>query len=265
MQSTPPIHTRPALLALRYRHARRPRQHHQVGATLPRHVLSLQSAQQESAQRRRVSHQRAAAHPSPRRSDSLDGARLRGLRASAAAPQRAAARRAAEVERCAHTAPRFSGDARVAVVRVRSAAQVHPVVATRWAGHLRGAKLEAVLVANDGYLSGRVGFSCRVPKGARARDPPVNLIETLRAIAEGGGEGLLERLGESFARGHKEASGGIVSKEYFEELMGVMGVGEKPVGKKDGEDKKSADERAQKNTLMNYFAKSGQDLKEGVI
>jgi len=75
---------------------------------------------------------------------------------------------------------------------------------------------------------------------------------------------LLERLGESFARGHKEASGGIVSKECFEELMSVMGVGEKPVGKKD-EDKKSADKRAQKNTLMNYFAKSGQGLKEGVI
>ena len=174
-----------------------------------------------------------------------------------------AARRevAAEVERCTHTAPRFSGDARVAVFRVSSAAQVHPVIATRWAGHLRSAKLEVVMVANDGYLPGRVNFSCRVPKCARARVPPVNLIETLRAIAEGGGESLVERLGESFAGGHKEASGGIVSKECFEELMSVMGVGERPTGKKDGENKRSVDKGAQKNTLMNYFAKSGQGLK----
>jgi len=171
---------------------------------------------------------------------------------------------AAEVERWTHTAPRFSADARVAVLRIASAAQVHPVVATRWAAHLRSSKLEVVMVANDGYLPGRVSFSCRIPKCARARDPPVNLIETLRGIAEGGEDGLLERLGDSFARGHKEASGGIISKECFEELMGVMGVGEKPVVRKAGENKKSVEKGTQRNTLMNYFAKSGQDLKGGV-
>ena len=32
-----------------------------------------------------------------------------------------------ETERCGHTAPTFSGDGRVALVRISSEAQVHPV------------------------------------------------------------------------------------------------------------------------------------------
>ncbi len=39
---------------------------------------------------------------------------------------------AEEVERCTHTAPKFSADARIAVFRISSQAQVHPVIATRW-------------------------------------------------------------------------------------------------------------------------------------
>ena len=35
-------------------------------------------------------------------------------------------------------------------------------------------------------------------------------------------------MGESFARGHKEASGGIVPAAEFEELMTLMKIGEKP-------------------------------------
>ena len=38
----------------------------------------------------------------------------------------------AEVERHAHAPPKFSKDGRVAVLRIHSAAQVHPVIATRW-------------------------------------------------------------------------------------------------------------------------------------
>lgn len=41
-------------------------------------------------------------------------------------------------------------------------------------------------------------------------------------------ETLRQKLGESFARGHKEASGGIVGRNEFEELMGVLRDGEKP-------------------------------------
>lgn len=37
-----------------------------------------------------------------------------------------------EVERQTHTPPKFSKDGKIAVLRIDSAAQVHPVIATRW-------------------------------------------------------------------------------------------------------------------------------------
>lgn len=160
----------------------------------------------------------------------------------------------AEVERCAHAAPRFSADGAVAVLRIRSEAQVHPVVATRWAGHLQSARLAVVLVANDGYLPGMVNFSCRVPRCARARDPPVNIIEVLRGIAARAPDDTLPvRLGESFARGHKEASGGIVPVKEFEELMEIMEVGKKAEGAAGAAAKKKPVNSA--NTITNYFGK----------
>ena len=163
-----------------------------------------------------------------------------------------------EVERVTHTAPKFSYDAKIAVFRITSAAQVHPIIATRWAGHLQSPRLEIVLVANDGYLPGQVNFSCRIPRCARARDRPVNIIESLKAIAESSPSGtLVSRLGESFARGHKEASGGIVGKEEFEELMTLMRVGEKPERMDKASPKKKSDVPKQKNTLTNYFGKTG--------
>ncbi|KAK1990586.1 hypothetical protein LX36DRAFT_664072 [Colletotrichum falcatum] len=158
----------------------------------------------------------------------------------------------AEVERCTHTAPEFSSDGRVAVFRISSRAQVHPVIATRWAGHLASARLEVVLVANEGYLPGLVNFSCRVPRCARARDPPVNIIAVLQDVAARAGDPTLrERLGGSFARGHKEASGGIVPRAEFEELMAVLEVGNKAAGASP----KKAQKPAQANTLMNHFGK----------
>lgn len=158
----------------------------------------------------------------------------------------------AEVERCTHTAPKFSADAKIAVFRISSPAQVHPVIATRWAGHLQSAKLEVVMVANEGYLPDMVNFSCRVPRVARAREPPVNIIEVLKEIAHRApDETLRSRLGESFARGHKEASGGIVPVREFEELMAIMEVGKKPEGTSP---KKAKAEKAG-NAITNYFAK----------
>jgi hypothetical protein len=179
-------------------------------------------------------------------SDTLKNARLLAARAEVNA----------EVERCTHTAPKFSYDSKVAVFRISSQAQIHPVIATRWAGHLQSSKLEFILVANDGYLPDKVNFSCRIPRCARTRDPPVNIIESLREIAGASPDGtLLERMGESFARGHKEASGGIVGKDEFEELMHCMRVGEKPP-KAPSDPKAKASPSKQKNTLMNYFGKN---------
>ncbi|KAG8627590.1 hypothetical protein KVT40_005073 [Elsinoe batatas] len=146
-------------------------------------------------------------------------------------PRLAAARAEvnAEVERATHTAPKFSADGKVAVFRIRSACQVHPVIATRWAGHLNSKALEIVM-------------------GGEGKGP------------------LLERLGDDFARGHVQASGGIVKVEEFEELMGLMRVGEKSEAQKKREEDKANGvsptkgkviDKGQTNTLMGYFGNKG--------
>ena len=159
-----------------------------------------------------------------------------------------------EVEKQTHTPPKFSKDGKIAVLRINSAAQVHGVIATRWAGYLNSKALEIIMVANSGYRPGFVNFSCRIARCARSRDPPVNIIESLKAAADLDAGDLVERMGESFARGHKEASGGIVPAAEFEELMQLMQIGEKPDPKP--EDAAKLKKRSpQKNNLMNYFGK----------
>jgi hypothetical protein len=173
-----------------------------------------------------------------------------------------------EVERHTHTPPKFTPDGRIAVLRIHTPAQVHPVIATRWAGYLNSKTLEIVMVANSGYLPGMVSFSCRIARCARARaagegGKEVDIIESLKAAAGLSTNGLEERLGESFARGHREASGGIVPAAAFEELMGLLRVGEKKAEKEGEETPKKkrrvnavGDDVAQKNTLGNYFKKA---------
>lgn len=183
----------------------------------------------------------------------------------------------AEVERCTHAAPKFSADGKVAVFRIRSEAQVHPVIATRWAGHLKSNALEIVLVANEGYLPGKVNFSCRVARCAKGREEDVDIIQSLRAYAslpdqlnetdnEETKPPLLERVGDDFARGHVQASGGIVNVGDFEELMRLMQVGVKSA-KKEGDKsspvkKKAGIDPGQKNTLASCFGKAGSKVKD---
>lgn len=116
------------------------------------------------------------------------------------------------------------------------------------------------MVANSGYRPGYVNFSCRIARTARSRDPPVNIIQSLKAVAALDKGDLVERMGESFARGHKEASGGIIPAAEFEELMILMRIGEKPDPKPDGEIKSNtkAGMKAspKKNNLLNYFGKA---------
>ena len=198
----------------------------------------------------------------------------------------------AEVARCQAYAPKFSYNSAVALVRIESKCQVHPVIATRWAGTLKSAKrLRFVICANTAYLDGMVNFSCRVAKNAKARveaekgsgathgsdsgsdsdrkvnngttratitDDGVDIIAELKSIAKRHHSGtLVERLGSDFARGHVQASGGVVPAQEFEELMSVLRIGEKPP-KEDSPVKakaKSPRKSVQKNTLMGYFAK----------
>ncbi|KAJ3475324.1 hypothetical protein NLI96_g11911 [Meripilus lineatus] len=136
-----------------------------------------------------------------------------------------------EVERCSRgpgTGPKFSGDGKVAMVRIHSAASIHPVIATRWANTLKSSKLKIVMCANDGYLTSEVdfegelmtNFSCRIAKSALEREE-VNIIAMLTEYASRV-PGLRDSMGDNFARGHKEASGGIVKTSDFEKLWRVM-------------------------------------------
>ena len=163
-----------------------------------------------------------------------------------------------ETERCTHTPPKFSADGSIALLTINSEAQIHPVIATRWSGHLKSSKLEIVMCANEGYLPELVNFSCRIAKVAKAREgaEKVDIIKKLESIVAGDSD-LRARLGESFARGHKEASGGIVGKHEWEEFKKLMGIGE--VERKKTEEKEAKSKKpAQKNTLANYFAKSAK-------
>lgn len=165
----------------------------------------------------------------------------------------------AEVEKQTHTPPIFSQDGKFAVLKIKSEYQVHPVIATRWAGFLKSDRLEIVMVANFGYLPGKVNFSCRIAKCAKNRDTPVNIIESLKAVANLDEGDLVSRLGDSFAKGHKEASGGVVNTAEFEEFCKLMKLGEKSNtagSQKSASFKRKVVEKSpQKNNLGNYFAK----------
>lgn len=135
------------------------------------------------------------------------------------------------------------------------------VVATRWAGHLKSPKLQVVMVANSGYTPGRTHFSCRVARCAHARsgEPDVDIISILKEYAARS-PGLVEAMGSDFARGHKQASGGIVEVEQFEKLWSVMKESALVDKSEDSDEgsprKKRKKEHIQKNTLENWVKRS---------
>ena len=139
-------------------------------------------------------------HSSPRdlvRSGSADVEKLRLAREEVKA----------ELALAKKASPKFAGN--VALVRVRSKCQVHPVIAQIW--RTRRPKY-VVIVANEGYLPGRVNFSTRTASG-------LNLIDFLRAIDLGEGEG-------EYARGHDQATGGRLPIARWNLLLKKLGFGE---------------------------------------
>jgi single-stranded-DNA-specific exonuclease len=110
----------------------------------------------------------------------------------------------AEVARVGRIAPKVVDG--VALIRFSSPAQIHPLIATRWAGRLAP---KIVLVANDGYLPGRVNFAMRSAS-------KTDLLEFLRGLGLGAVEG-------EFANGHPRATGGSVPPREFDRLLGALG------------------------------------------
>lgn len=111
-----------------------------------------------------------------------------------------------EMANAKKAAPKFADN--VALVRVSSRCQVHPVIAQIWRTRL---PKYVVIVANDAYLPERVNFSMRSGSG-------INLLEFLGAIDLGEGEG-------SYARGHDQATGGSLPFDRWNLLMDKLGFG----------------------------------------
>jgi single-stranded-DNA-specific exonuclease len=110
----------------------------------------------------------------------------------------------AALEEAKKAAPIFSG--KVALIRVNSPCQVHPLIAQIWRSRL---PKYIVIAANYGYLPGRINFSTRAASGT-------SVLEFLRAIEIPEGEG-------NFGHGHDQASGGSLPVERWNALLGQLG------------------------------------------
>ncbi|PWN23556.1 hypothetical protein BCV69DRAFT_295881 [Microstroma glucosiphilum] len=199
-----------------------------------------------------------------------------------------------EAERCTHTPPKFAKDGRLAVLFIDSPFQVHPGIATRWSGALRGAKnLQVVMCANKGYSphGTHTHFSCRRAGAALKRGENPNIIELLHDYAardptflsdvvkveaelERAGSGELSTGDEeppnvdvkteggddeskavealNFARGHREASGGILPHALFDRFVQLMEIGVPSEKKPDSPSKKKSMPE-QKTKLTSFF------------
>ena len=101
-------------------------------------------------------------------------------------------------------APKFSGQ--VALVRVSSPCQVHPLVAQIWRTRL---PKYMVLVGNEEYIPGYVAFSMRT-----ASD--VNLLDFLSGVEVDVAEGY-------FGYGHDQATGGLLPTASWNNLLQQLG------------------------------------------
>jgi single-stranded-DNA-specific exonuclease len=96
----------------------------------------------------------------------------------------------------------------VALIRLHSACQIHPLVAQSWRGRLRN---EIVLAANTGYRPGWVHFAARA---ARDRD----LIAFLAERAPPGAD-------ENYGGGHAAATGGALRPADWNIFVERLGFG----------------------------------------
>lgn len=94
----------------------------------------------------------------------------------------------------------------VALVRMNSPCQVHPLIAQSWRTRL---PKYIVIAANEGYIPGRVNFSVRTDSG-------INVLDFLRSLALSQSEG-------NYGHGHDSASGGSLPIEKWHELLSKLG------------------------------------------
>jgi single-stranded-DNA-specific exonuclease len=107
--------------------------------------------------------------------------------------------------------PRFGGTygGEVAIVRVDSPCQIHPLVAQSWVRRLRG---QIVFAANFGFLPGHVSFAGRGREGA-------DILDFLARHRPEGADPVL------YGNGHARASGGTLPHDAWNALMADLGFG----------------------------------------
>jgi single-stranded DNA-specific DHH superfamily exonuclease len=110
----------------------------------------------------------------------------------------------AALQEAKKAAPVFSGN--VALVRVNSPCQIHPLIAQSWRSRL---PKYIVIVANEGYIPDRVNFSVRTASGT-------NVLDFLRSLNLSAGE-------RSYGQGHDSASGGSLPFPQWNELLVKLG------------------------------------------
>jgi single-stranded-DNA-specific exonuclease len=108
------------------------------------------------------------------------------------------------LEEAKRAAPVFSNN--VALIRLNSKCQVHPLMAQIWRTRL---PKFIVIAANEGYLPGKVNFSARAATG-------INVLQFLNSIQLPDGEG-------HFGHGHDQASGGSLPVARWNALLEQLG------------------------------------------
>jgi single-stranded-DNA-specific exonuclease len=157
----------------------------------------LNAARRSSSFDPEVAARALLAHDSPRElvnSEGEDMARLKDAREEVK-------RELAEARK---VAPIFS--APVALLRLNSPCQVHPLIAQQWRARL---PKYIVIAANAGYLPDRVNFSARTDSGQ-------SVLDFLRGIEISPGEG-------DYGHGHDAASGGSLPVKRWRELLHKLG------------------------------------------
>jgi single-stranded-DNA-specific exonuclease len=169
------------------------------GKTALRDATSLVNAPRRTA--------RADAGPALRLLLGADGPKAitRGEDADARALHAAKAEVRAAMDEGKRAAPLIAGD--LALIRLDSPCQIHPLIAQQWRGRLKD---KIVIAANRGYRAGWVHFAAR---SAGDRD----LIAFLAAHRPAGADAR-------YGNGHAQATGGALPVEVWNDFIAGLGL-----------------------------------------
>ncbi len=97
----------------------------------------------------------------------------------------------------------------VALIRLHTACQIHPLIAQQWQGRLKD---KVVIAVNTGYRPGWVHFAARTGQG-------INLIEFFSIHRPEGADPI------TYGNGHAQASGGALQRAAWNRFVTNLGFG----------------------------------------